>query len=237
MPDLAQFQQAFAAAILSEDQAAPPFRSHGFAVYRNTSARGAVEALRASFPTIDALLGADMFTEVAVDFRRDTPPADPVLSDYGAEFPGFLARQPWTSELPYLADVARLDWLWLETFLAGEMDMLPGKFEAGSHIMLHPAARFTWLATPALTIWQAHRDPGGFDELEPEWREEGALFVRPGLQVHVQPIDRACHFLLLLSAGSTSLAQCVAAVAEAYPHTDVPYLLQQCVAAGALVIR
>jgi hypothetical protein len=237
MPDLAQFQQAFAAAILSDEQPDRPFRSHAFAVYRNTSARGAVEALRASYPTVDALLGADMFTEVALDFRRGTPPASPVLSAYGAGFPAFLARQPWTSELPYLADVARLDWLWLESLLAAAADTMPITPGPQSRIMLHPAARFTWLATPALTIWQAHRDPIGFGELEPEWREEGALFIRPGLHVQVQPIDRACHYLLLLSASSTGLAQCVAAVAEAYPQSNVPEMLQQCVAAGALIIR
>ena len=67
-------------------------------------------------------------------------------------------------ELPYLADVARLDRLWLECFLSGA-----------------PATRVTWFATPAVTIWQAHRQPGGFDELEPEWREEGALFACLGV--------------------------------------------------------
>jgi hypothetical protein len=235
MSDLAQFQAAFADAILVEDQPTEPFRSHAFAVYRNTSARGAVEALRASFPTVDALLGTDMFTEVALDFRRDTPPADPVLSDYGAGFPAFLARQPWATQLPYLADVAKLDWLWLGSFLAA--DRLPMPPGPQSRIMLHPAARFAWLATPALTIWQAHRDPCGFGELEPDWCEEGALFTRQGLHVRAQPIDRACHYLLLLSACSARIDECVAAVAEAHPQSDVPKLVQQCVAAGALIMR
>lgn len=103
--------------------------------------------------------------------------------------------------------------------------------------MLHPATRVAWLATPAMTIWQAHRNPDGFDELEPDWREEGALFTRTGLQVRAQPIDRASHYLLLVSAGSPRVDQCVAAVAETYPQSNVPELLQQCVASGALIIR
>ena len=78
---------------------------------------------------------------------------------------------------------------------------------------------------------------GGFDELEPEWREEGALFTRRGLQVVTQPIDRACLYLLLISASSPRVDQCVAAVAEAYPRSKVPELLRQCVAAGALIIE
>lgn len=237
MSDLAQFQQAFAAAVLSEGQPDHPFRSHAFAVYRNTSARGVVEALRASFPTVDALLGADMFTEVALDFRREMPPAGPVLSDYGAGFPAFLAQQPWTSELPYLADVAKLDWLWLECFLAAGADASPAAAGPCPRIMLHPAARFVWLPTPALSIWQAHRDPHGFDEFEPEWCEEGALFTRPSLQVQAQPLDRPCHYLLLLAACSARIDECAAAVAETYPQSNVPDLIQRCVTAGALVIR
>jgi hypothetical protein len=237
MSNLAEFQQTFATAIAGEAQPDHPLNSPAFAIYRNTAALGIVEALRAGFPTIDALLGDEMFTGVALDFRQECPPAGPVLSDYGADFPAFLSRQPWTCELPYLADVARLDRLWLESFLAGNSAELPSPADGSSRIHLHPAARVAWLSTPALTIWQAHREPQGFDRLEPDWCEEGALFTRPGLEVRPQPIDRACHYLLLISATSPSVEQCVAAVAEAYPRSNVPGLLQQCVAAGALIIR
>lgn len=237
MSDLASFQKAFAQAIVADDEPSYRFRSPAFAVYRNTSARGIVEALRAGFPTIDALLGEEMFTAVALDFRRECPPSGPVLSDYGADFPAFLLRQSWTCELPYLADVARLDRLWLESFLAGGATMLPSTADGRSRIHLHPAARVAWLSSPALTIWQAHRAECAFDRLEPDWCEEGALFTRPCLEVRAQPIDRACHYLLLVSAASPCVDQCVAAVAEAHPQSNVPELLQQCVAAGALVIR
>lgn len=237
MSELAAFQSHFATALLSDSQPATALRSQAFAVYRNTSARGAVEALRATYSTVNHLLGDDGFTQVALEYRRGTPPSGPVLSDYGADFAAYLTRQPWTCELPYLADVARLDWLWLESFLSAEADMTPGQFGTASRIMLHPAARFAWLATPALTIWNAHRDPGGFDELEPEWQEEGALFVRPGLCVRAVSIDRACHRLLLSCVTPSRVDECVDAVAEAFPQSNVPELLQQCVAAGALIIR
>lgn len=237
MSNLANFQAAFAQAILAEGQPDYPYRSHAFAVYRNTSARGAVEALRASFRTVEALLGGDMFTEVALDYWRDTPPAGPVLSDYGAGLPSYLARQPWTCELPYLADVAKLDWLWLESFLADDANTPPMSPGPLSRVMLHPAARFVRLETPALTIWQAHRDPCGFEELEPEWREEVALFARIGLEVRAHSIDAACYRLLLACAVPTRVDECAAAVADAFPQSDVPELLQQCVAAGALIIR
>jgi hypothetical protein len=237
MPDLAEFQRDFAAAIIRDGQPERSLRSQAFAVYRNTCARGVVEGLRAAFPTIDMIVGEEMFTGIALEYRSAEPPAGPVLSDYGSRFPAWLARQPWTCELPYIADVARLDWMWLESFLAADPKDMPTQFGPQPRIMLYPATRFAWLATPALTIWQAHRDPRGFDLLDPDWIEEGALFTRSDGQVRAHPIDRACHYLLLLCAASTALSQCLETVAEVHPQSNVPELLQRCLAAGALIIR
>lgn len=237
MLDLASFQRAFADALMADGQAAPPFRTHAFAVYRNTSARGAVEALRAAYPTVDMLVGEEMFTQVALDYRHYQPPAGPVLSDYGATFAAFLASQPWTCELPYLADVARLDWLWLESFLAQDADALPRQFTSEARIALHPATRFAWLGTPAMTIWLAHRDPLELTELDPDWVEEGALFTRPGLRVRAEMIDPAFHDLLVACAAPASVGDVVSTVAAAFPQADIPELVQRGVASGALIIQ
>ena len=237
MPDLATFQRAFADALLADGQPMPPFRTQAFAVYRNTSARGAVEALRAAYPTVDMLVGEDMFTQVALDYRREQRPTSPVLSEYGSHFAAFLARQPWTCELPYLADVARLDWLWLESFLARDAAALPQSFSGETRIALHPATRFAWLATPAMTIWQAHRDPWELTELDPDWIEEGALFTRPSLSVRAELIDSAFHHLLIACATPSSVADVISTVAAAFPQAHVPELLQRGVASGALIIQ
>lgn len=237
MFDLAIFQRTFADALMADEQPAAPFPAQAFFVYRNTCARGVVEALRASFPTVDMLVGEEMFTQVALDYRREHPPMGPVLSDHGASFAAFLASQPWTCELPYLADVARLDWLWLEAFLAKDAAALPRSLTSGTRIALHPATRFAWLTTPAMTIWQAHRDPWELTELDPEWVEEGALFTRPGCSVRAELIDAAFHHLLVACAVPASVGDVVSSVAAAFPEAHVPELLQRGVASGALIIQ
>lgn len=236
MSDLAEFQHNFANAVLADGSLDPVSRLRGFAVYRNTSARGAVEALRATYPTVEMLVGNEMFTQVALDYRIENPPAVPVLSDYGSGFGNFLARQPWTCELPYLADVAKLDWLWLSAFLAQDLKPSPGLTSGHRRIGLHPATRFAWLTTPAMTIWQAHRDPWDMVELAPEWREEGTLFTRRDQAVHAEQIGREMHRLLLACASATSVDQCVATVSEALPEADAIYLLDRCLMSGALII-
>jgi len=236
MRDLAAFQRDFAAALLIDADSAPSIRSQAFAIYRNTSARGAVEALRAAFPTVDMLVGEEMFTAVAIDYRRQLPPASPVLSDYGEGLPAYLTRQPWTCELPYLADVARLDWLWLQSFLAPDAKTAPRQAAGDTRIALHPATRFTWLATPAMTIWLAHRGPLAEGGLEPDWIDEGALFTRPGDSVRAQLIDAELHHLLIACSAPTPVADVVAAASEAFPDANVPELLRRAIASGAFII-
>lgn len=237
MPDLSSFQRDFAQALIADYQPAPRFGSQAFAVYRNTSTRGVVEALRAAYPTVDMLVGEEMFTQVALDYRREQPPAGPVLSEYGIDFAAFLARQLWTCELPYLADVARLDWLWLESFLAQDAAASPQSLTGETRIALHPATRFAWLATPAMTIWQAHRDSWELTELDLDWTEEGALFTRPGLSVRAELIDAAFHHLLIACATPASVAGVVSTVAAVFPQAHVPELLQRGVASGALIVQ
>src|SRR5688500_1680706 len=190
MSELAAFQQAFGEVLLAHESTGFLASTPGFAAYRNTCARGAVEALRAAHPTVDALIGEEAFTQAALDFRASEPPRSPVLSDYGADFAEFLALQPWTGELPYLADVARLDRLWLECFFSP-----------------CPATRIAWLATPAMTIWQAHREAGGFESLEPEWVEEGARFTSFGGSIDAEKIDRATYLQLAASLAGGAPSQ------------------------------
>jgi hypothetical protein len=160
-----------------------------------------------------------------------------VLSDYGRDFPAFLSRQPWTCELPYLADVARLDRLWLESFLAADPVATPPAADNSSRIALHPATRFAWLATPAMTIWLAHRDPWEMTELELDWVEEGALFTRRGQSVRAELVDTDFYRLLLACCAPTSVGALMANVAAAFPDIDVPELLQRGIVTGALFIQ
>lgn len=238
MPDLATFQRNFATALLADQPFEYIARQGGFAVYRNTSARGTVEALRATFPTIDLLVGAEMFTQVALDYRAARPPASPVLSDYGVDFAKYLGDQPWTSELPYLADVARLDWLWLRCVLApaGEAPPRLASATRTRQLALHPATRFAWLTTPAMTIWQAHRAPDNLVDLAPEWRDEGALFTRHGQGVRAEQIGAELHCLLCACAASADPDDCLATVGRAFPEADLTSLLEHGFRSGALII-
>lgn len=228
MPELADFQLAFAAAIGRAGGGAFE-RQAGFAVYRNTTPNALIEVLRANYPVTAQLIGDDAFDGLALLFARAHPPAHPVLLDYGAGFAAFLAAQPWVAEdLPYLPDIAGIERLRCECHVAPDVEPLShvdlARLGAGAwptlRLLLHPAARFAWLRTPAMTIWAAHQGDD-FDTLAPEWRAEGALFTRPTDTVQAIHIDAAAHrFLAGLRLGET-VGRAASAVTSLYPYADV----------------
>lgn len=79
-------------------------------VYRHHVAYSLGTALAATFPTVHALVGEEFFRTMAGGFVARELPAQPALSEYGAGFPEFVAGYEPASGLPYLADIARLDW-------------------------------------------------------------------------------------------------------------------------------
>ena len=125
-----------------------------------------------------------MFEHIAVDFASASPPTDPVLALYGGKFADWLLDQRWIADLPYLPDVARIDRLHVSSLFAPDEERPSIEHAAqlsrlpSTGLRLHPAARFAWLSTPAMSIWLAHQGRTT-TEIAPEWKGEGALFARP----------------------------------------------------------
>ena len=246
MSGLANFQLAFASAIGRRRGRGDPLESQpGFEVYRNTTPNALIETLRGHYPVTGEIVGDEAFEALAFDFARRHPPAGPILLRYGGGFADFLAGLPWIDELPYLPDVARIERLWTGAQLAadapplgmGDLAAIGADGWMALRLPLHPAARFAWLRTPAMTIWQAHRRDQGFETLAPEWRAEGALFTRPGGEVRSMPIGAPAHRLLFgLRLGET-VREASAAVARVYPEADFPQLLADLVSSGAFALR
>lgn len=228
MLELVDFQLAFAAAMGRSGGGALE-RQPGFAVYRNTTPNALIETLRAGYPVVAQLVGDEAFAILAMDFARRRPPAHPVLLDYGSGFPNFLSAQRWIAEeLPYLPDVAEIEHLRAEAHVAADRAVLDLADLArlgtenwpSLRLPIHPAVRFAWLRTPALSIWEAHQhDDQG--EIAPEWRAEGTLIARPVDAVTTTAIDAPAHrFLAGLRLGET-VGRAAGAVASLYPDADI----------------
>lgn len=237
MPELAMFQRDFVAALDADMPPAAPMR-----VYLNTVMLGAVEALAANFPVTAMILGDRAFEAHALAFARRYPPDTPVLALYGQGFADWLAREPVHRELPYLGDVARCEELHSQSLHAADAPVLePHTLEnlrpdqlLSRKLRLHPAARFGWLATPAMEIWLAHQDELT-GEIAPEWRSSGALFTRPALHVEACPLDALGHRMLAGIRLGETLGGAAQAASLLFPDAAIGDCFGSLVARGAFV--
>ena len=188
---LASFEDAFAHALFAAPGAADAavadlVAQPAFAVYRNTVTKSCIDALQANFPTVTRLVGEEWFRAAAAAYVARERPNTPSLQAYGATFAAFLADFAPAAELPYLADVARLDRFWIESHGAVDAPVLdaaglvgtdPGVL-AGAVLLPHPAVRWAWFAeSPVYSIWRDNRareTTGG----DLPWHGEGALLTR-----------------------------------------------------------
>jgi hypothetical protein len=244
---LAEYQDAFAQALLAEDPAVSPQLAYlvaqpGFAVYRNTVLKGCIDALQANFPAVARLVGDEWFRAAASVYARRALPGTPTLLTYGQSFPGFLAHFEPAAELPYLADVARVDRLWSEAHVAADdtaidpvalASLAPADMDRVT-LRPHAAARWSWCDEhPIYTLWSRNRDLTTDFDAEFDWRGEGVLLTRPHGAVTHQLLSRAGAAFLSACAEGLSIERAVATALEDDATMDLATLINQLLQAGA----
>lgn len=171
MPTLRELQTAIGRHLLGQEvsEATESVIADGLepasrlAIYRNTFVAVLTNALRLSYPAVHRLVGDAFFNRTAAIFVERTPPQSPYLNDYGASFADFLVDFPPAASLPYLVDVARLEWAIASSLNAADaapLDMASLATlarEEGSSLSLlpHPAVALLRVDFPADTIWRA----------------------------------------------------------------------------------
>jgi hypothetical protein len=213
----ASFQTSFADALLDADRPIPrgviahnaAIPARRFAVYRNNVVTGLVKALRNRFPIVEKIVGEDFFTAMARLFVIAQPPRSPLLAAYGDGFPAFVAAFEPARDLPYLADVTRLEAARTRACHAADATpleadrfaTLDGEAAGDLRIAIHPSTEIVRSQFPVVTIWAMN---SGEQKLAPieDWRGEDALVARPYLDVQVRTLPPGgAAFLLALTAG------------------------------------
>lgn len=222
---------------LGTSAGAPPVRR--FAVYRNNVVLGLAGALASRFPAARAIVGEDFFRAMAAAFVRVSPPRSPVLLSYGDDLPAFVEAFEPAREVPYLADVIRLEIAVSESYHAA--DAVPASAEALAALdpaqldvtvaRLHPAVRLVGSIHPIVTLWRMNS--GGMDPapIEP-WAGEVALVSRPLLDVCVQSLPPGSFAFLSALAAGRSLADGLQAALDAADASDPAAALAGLIAGG-----
>ena len=178
----------------------------GWQAYQANGGASAERALAARCPTVQALVGEESFAALSRAFWAAQPPQRGDLSEFGDALPDFIQASEQLADVPYLADVARLDARVARSEQAADsrcdmasLGLLAEVEPDRLKLMLSPALGLLSSAWPVASLWLAHR-PG--DDSAPlhldaarqaleGGRGEHALVWRDGWRARVQAIDAA----------------------------------------------
>lgn len=255
MPRLADLQSAFVDALRQpvapvpdavETKDGEPVKRR-FDVYRNNVAVGMVEALRATYPAVEALVGHEFFAASARVYLDRHPPRSPLLFRYGDSFGTFLDGFPPAASTPYLGDVARLEWARLQAYHARDCEPLSiealGRCLADENgvardvgklrFTLHPSLALLSSNWPIVSLWAASTGQALSDDVDMS-QPGRALIVRPSLEVETRDLpEGSFSFLSALHQGAT-LERAAADAADTAVDFDLTTHLQGLFAIGAV---
>lgn len=205
-----------------------------FDVHRNNIAVSLVDALADTFPVCLALVGEQFFRPMAHAFVRNHPPKSPVLAWYGDAFPDFVSHFLAAASVPYLTDVARLEWAWVRSYHAADADALdagaPGALLAnpdglpGLRMRFHPSVQIISSQYAIVSIWGAHQGWRKLDAVNP-YLPEATLVARTGIEVTCIPISAAQATLFQALQSGAPLGPAVERTLERNAELDLPQAL------------
>jgi hypothetical protein len=213
---LDQGQAAIAATLLHGPDHLPPglFAGddsavlRGLRVHANTISHARLVALEETFPRTRDYLGAAEFNRLSRTFIDGGGARGRSLTDIGAGFADRLAD-------PRAADLARIEWLWLESYHAVEAPALALADLAGCdeaallalRVRRHPATRVAALASDAAPLVDAAFAAG----------TAVLLVTRPDAEVRLFATGAVEATLLANAKDIFTLGNLIADLAEAHP--------------------
>ena len=221
MPTLPEIQKNFFAGLFSRDQrivsALLPSKTltaqARFDIYRGSVSGLFTKVLAEIYPVCKRLLGDRFFDAMADRYITAHPSISANVIHYGAQLPEFLEGFEPVSELPYLADTARLEWAWHRAFNArNSMPINTSELESFDENQLYctafkltPGSSLLHSVYPVDIIWQQNQP-----EVEQpasitlETQDNYLLVRRSGFEVVIDKISHKYWSLLdSISSGLT----------------------------------
>ena len=251
MLSLREQQAGFAAALFNPaSRTAPGIRADGISpavrlgFYRTNVFENYRKALAATYPAVEKLVGTGFFAILAEEYIRRYPSHSGDVGRHGEQFGEFLRRHACARELPYLSDVARLEWSIDESFNEAEHAPLAlerlANIPEGRHerlrFLLAPSCRLLSSLFPVHRIWQMCQ-PDSDGEGNVDFGESGAdlLVHRHGFQVMVETVQPGEFAMLVALSTGHDFAQAYDIARGVDGGFDPGAFLQKHVLSGVLV--
>lgn len=200
-----------------------------FNVYRNNFIVLNGDALADMYPVIKQLLGDEAFRMLATAYVREYPPMDRALLLYGERFAEFLAAVPELSELPYLSDVARLEYAWTAAYHADDaapleqrqIAKLPSDELDNLRLRPHPSMRCIGSDYPIYRIWSANQSNRVDETVSLDEGGSQIVVIRPKAEVEIREVTPGALTFLQRLASADTIAEAYGHAAETEPEFDL----------------
>ncbi|MDD4912467.1 MAG: DNA-binding domain-containing protein [Sideroxydans sp.] len=200
----------------------------GLEVYSNNYRGNLQDALAGAYPVIEQLVGADFFRQLARGFISLHGSCSASLFDYGAELGDFLEHDEPARALPYLPDVAKLEWACHRAYFATDVEPLnlarlsqvSADEYANIFLKVHPACYIVRSPFPIVALWQAHQPQGSF-EINLASGGEIALISRQRDVVNVREITPDEAYWLRAVIHGKNLGMATVSTLETFPTFDL----------------
>jgi uncharacterized protein len=253
VPELEALQRALGAALADSAEAlgaAQLFVGDGAAVlqrlgvYRGNMVGACGKALSGTYPVVAKIVGEPFFEGLAREYLRRHPSVSGDLNEFGASFAEFVSAFPHTRDLPYLPDVARMEWLAHRAYYAADAAPLDLARLAGLAEDDAPALRFALAPSCALLesrwplarLWEVHQDGyAGEPSVDFEAGSGRILVHRRGFRVAVHALSPGAYRFLERAREGRPLGELLDAALAEEPGFDLGAALREWVAAGIIV--
>lgn len=210
-------------------------------VYRNNYHGNLHDALTGAYPVIVQLVGDEFFRYLAKNYIAHNQSSSANLHHYGAALANFLQGFEPVRGLPYLPDMAALEWACHTAYFAKDTMLLsldnlaqipPEQYP---DLILHTACHIVSSRYPIVAIWQAHQ-PGMEEDFHIELNKAGciALVSRRKFVVQVHELSAGnTDWLQRIQAGEP-LGTATTATLKHFPDFDLQKTLIRLLDCGAL---
>lgn len=208
------------------------------AVYRGNAFGNWAQALSSAYPIVRKIVGEDFFRGLARTYALAHPSTSGDLNEYGEQFVLFVGAFEHTRDLPYLPDVARMEWLAHRAYYAADG---PGfdfpRIALSENPVLRLTAPCALLASewPLERIWTVHQDDyEGMIDVDLRSGPDRILVHRPGWRVQVRSLTPGDYRFLSMIRERKTLGEALEAALAEDAALDVSLVLARWVAAGVV---
>jgi uncharacterized protein len=172
------------------------------------------EALQEDFPALGRILGGGPYRSLVARYVRACPPRSFDLGRAGDRLSRFLQNDPLTAELPFLPDLARMEWRLSRAFVAADVEPLAWVDLAGEDpeavaetpLAVRPGTALVRSQWPIHDLWSCREMPDDAVSVPLEGRPQRVLIWREGLEVRCRTVEETEARLVEGAAAGSSLA-------------------------------